>query len=142
MWVRDRVLACVSLIYMPLNGLPLCRLFPSEQKPSLLINTLLLLHMCPESMCVCLCVCVCVCVCVCLCVCYLQVLLPGGQRRALLQPLQSDTQYKVTVTPVYADGQDGISVSVLGATCKPCKHPTHSDIPIHKQTHTHTPLNY
>ncbi|KAM7420454.1 hypothetical protein PAMA_014937 [Pampus argenteus] len=31
-------------------------------------------------------------------------------------PLLSDTQYKVTVTPVYADGQDGISVSALGTT--------------------------
>eukprot|EP00064_Thunnus_orientalis_P011078 superscaffoldBa00001565_g11108 len=37
-------------------------------------------------------------------------------RRAVLQPLLSDTQYKVTVTPVYTDGQDGISVSALGAT--------------------------
>uniref|UniRef100_A0A4W6CGR3 Collagen type XIV alpha 1 chain n=1 Tax=Lates calcarifer TaxID=8187 RepID=A0A4W6CGR3_LATCA len=44
------------------------------------------------------------------------VLVPGGQRRAVLQPLQSDTQYMVTVTPVYTDGQDGISVSTLGAT--------------------------
>ncbi|KAF7654725.1 hypothetical protein LDENG_00065820 [Lucifuga dentata] len=43
-------------------------------------------------------------------------LVPGGQRRAALQPLLSDTQYKVTVTPVYTDGQDGISVSALGAT--------------------------
>uniref|UniRef100_A0A672ZAW4 Collagen, type XIV, alpha 1a n=1 Tax=Sphaeramia orbicularis TaxID=375764 RepID=A0A672ZAW4_9TELE len=52
---------------------------------------------------------------VCLCVC-VQVLVPGGQRRTVLQPLLSDTQYKVTVTPVYRDGQDGISVSSLGAT--------------------------
>ncbi|XP_029308193.1 collagen alpha-1(XIV) chain [Cottoperca gobio] len=44
------------------------------------------------------------------------VLVPGGQRRAVLQPLLSDTQYKVTVTPVYAGGQDGISVSATGAT--------------------------
>nr|XP_020464152.1 collagen alpha-1(XIV) chain isoform X3 [Monopterus albus] len=44
------------------------------------------------------------------------VLVPGGQRRAVLQPLLSDTQYKVTVTPVYTDGDDGISVSALGAT--------------------------
>nr|XP_046254827.1 collagen alpha-1(XIV) chain-like isoform X2 [Scatophagus argus]XP_046254828.1 collagen alpha-1(XIV) chain-like isoform X2 [Scatophagus argus]XP_046254829.1 collagen alpha-1(XIV) chain-like isoform X2 [Scatophagus argus] len=44
------------------------------------------------------------------------VLLRAGQRRALLQPLLSDTQYKVTVTPVYTDGQDGITVSALGAT--------------------------
>uniref|UniRef100_A0A671VYH0 Collagen type XIV alpha 1 chain n=1 Tax=Sparus aurata TaxID=8175 RepID=A0A671VYH0_SPAAU len=44
------------------------------------------------------------------------VLLPGGQRRAVLQPLLSDTQYKVTVTPVYTDGQDGISAFALGTT--------------------------
>ncbi|KAK9513534.1 hypothetical protein VZT92_027060 [Zoarces viviparus] len=44
------------------------------------------------------------------------VLVPGVQMRAVLQPLLSDTQYKVTVTPVYTNGQDGISVSVLGAT--------------------------
>uniref|UniRef100_A0A8C4EFZ2 Collagen alpha-1(XIV) chain n=1 Tax=Dicentrarchus labrax TaxID=13489 RepID=A0A8C4EFZ2_DICLA len=35
---------------------------------------------------------------------------------AVLQPLLSDTQYKVTVTPVYTDGQDGITASALGAT--------------------------
>uniref|UniRef100_A0A8C4GMI9 Collagen alpha-1(XIV) chain n=1 Tax=Dicentrarchus labrax TaxID=13489 RepID=A0A8C4GMI9_DICLA len=44
------------------------------------------------------------------------VLLLGGKRRAVLQPLLSDTQYKVTVTPVYTDGQDGITASALGAT--------------------------
>ncbi|XP_045900552.1 collagen alpha-1(XIV) chain [Micropterus dolomieu] len=44
------------------------------------------------------------------------VLVPGGQRRAVLEPLLSDTQYKVTVTPVYNDRQDGISVSALGST--------------------------
>ncbi|KAM7382659.1 hypothetical protein PAMP_002381 [Pampus punctatissimus] len=44
------------------------------------------------------------------------VLVPGGQRRAVLQPLLSDTQYKVTITPVYTDGQDGISASALGTT--------------------------
>ncbi|XP_026227052.1 collagen alpha-1(XIV) chain [Anabas testudineus] len=43
-------------------------------------------------------------------------LVPGGQRRAVLQPLQPDSQYKVTVTPVYTDGEDGISVSALGIT--------------------------
>uniref|UniRef100_A0A3Q3EL43 Collagen, type XIV, alpha 1a n=1 Tax=Labrus bergylta TaxID=56723 RepID=A0A3Q3EL43_9LABR len=37
-------------------------------------------------------------------------------RTALLQSLLSDTQYKVTVTPVYYDGQDGVSVSALGST--------------------------
>uniref|UniRef100_H2U2V1 Collagen type XIV alpha 1 chain n=1 Tax=Takifugu rubripes TaxID=31033 RepID=H2U2V1_TAKRU len=40
----------------------------------------------------------------------------SGQRRAVLRSLLSDTQYKVTVTPVYTDGQDGISTSALGAT--------------------------
>uniref|UniRef100_A0A8C2XBB3 Collagen type XIV alpha 1 chain n=1 Tax=Cyclopterus lumpus TaxID=8103 RepID=A0A8C2XBB3_CYCLU len=44
------------------------------------------------------------------------VLVPGVEMSAALHPLLSDTQYKVTVTPVYTDGQDGISVSVLGAT--------------------------
>ncbi|XP_070822031.1 collagen alpha-1(XIV) chain isoform X2 [Chaetodon trifascialis] len=44
------------------------------------------------------------------------VLLPGGQRRAVIEPLLADTQYRVTVSPVYTDGQDGISVSALGAT--------------------------
>ncbi|XP_053700196.1 collagen alpha-1(XIV) chain isoform X1 [Synchiropus splendidus] len=44
------------------------------------------------------------------------VIVPAGQRRKVLQSLQSDTQYKVTVTPVYADGQEGISVSALGTT--------------------------
>lgn len=36
----------------------------------------------------------------------------------MLPSLLSDTQYKVTVTPVYADGEDGISASALSATCK------------------------
>ncbi|KAM8871162.1 collagen alpha-1(XIV) chain isoform 2-T3 [Spinachia spinachia] len=44
------------------------------------------------------------------------VLVPGVQMRAVLQPLLSDTQYKVTVTPVYTDGQDGLSVSAFGFT--------------------------
>nr|XP_033958086.1 collagen alpha-1(XIV) chain [Pseudochaenichthys georgianus] len=44
------------------------------------------------------------------------VVVPGGQRRAVLQPLLADTQYKVTITPVYTDGQYGISVSATGAT--------------------------
>uniref|UniRef100_A0A8C4EFK5 Collagen alpha-1(XIV) chain n=1 Tax=Dicentrarchus labrax TaxID=13489 RepID=A0A8C4EFK5_DICLA len=42
--------------------------------------------------------------------------IPVHSRRAVLQPLLSDTQYKVTVTPVYTDGQDGITASALGAT--------------------------
>uniref|UniRef100_A0A3B5MBE3 Uncharacterized protein n=1 Tax=Xiphophorus couchianus TaxID=32473 RepID=A0A3B5MBE3_9TELE len=40
----------------------------------------------------------------------------GGQKSTLLQSLLPDTQYKVTVTPVYLDGQDGISASALGST--------------------------
>uniref|UniRef100_H3CW87 Collagen type XIV alpha 1 chain n=1 Tax=Tetraodon nigroviridis TaxID=99883 RepID=H3CW87_TETNG len=46
----------------------------------------------------------------------IQFLVPGGQRRAVLPSLLSDTQYKVTVTPVYVDGQDGISASAFSAT--------------------------
>lgn len=44
------------------------------------------------------------------------VLVPGIQRTTTLLPLLSDTQYRVTVTPVYSDGQDGISASALGST--------------------------
>ncbi|XP_028326880.1 collagen alpha-1(XIV) chain isoform X2 [Gouania willdenowi] len=44
------------------------------------------------------------------------VVVAHDQRRAVLQALLSDTQYKVTVTPVYSDGKDGISVSALGST--------------------------
>ncbi|KAJ8353811.1 hypothetical protein SKAU_G00213780 [Synaphobranchus kaupii] len=43
------------------------------------------------------------------------VMVPSQQSSRLLQPLLSDTEYKVTVTPVYADG-DGISVSSVGQT--------------------------
>uniref|UniRef100_UPI0037E884CC collagen alpha-1(XIV) chain isoform X2 n=2 Tax=Semicossyphus pulcher TaxID=241346 RepID=UPI0037E884CC len=43
-------------------------------------------------------------------------LIPGAQKTASLQSLLSDTQYKVTVTPEYSDGQDGDSVSAQGAT--------------------------
>uniref|UniRef100_A0AAY5K227 Collagen, type XIV, alpha 1b n=1 Tax=Esox lucius TaxID=8010 RepID=A0AAY5K227_ESOLU len=42
-------------------------------------------------------------------------MVPGGQSSLLLQPLLSDTEYKVTVTPVYADG-DGPGVSRMGRT--------------------------
>ncbi|XP_055732321.1 collagen alpha-1(XIV) chain isoform X2 [Salvelinus fontinalis] len=42
-------------------------------------------------------------------------MVPGGQNSLLLQPLLSDTEYKVTVTPVYADG-DGPGVSRMGRT--------------------------
>ncbi|XP_008321702.2 collagen alpha-1(XIV) chain isoform X2 [Cynoglossus semilaevis] len=44
------------------------------------------------------------------------VVVPGGQRRAVLENLLPDTEYKVTVTPVYMDRQDGVSVSALGST--------------------------
>lgn len=40
----------------------------------------------------------------------------------MLEPLQSDTSYKVTVTPVYSDGQDGLGASAMGSTCKANKH--------------------
>ncbi|KAK6323760.1 hypothetical protein J4Q44_G00060990 [Coregonus suidteri] len=42
-------------------------------------------------------------------------MVPGGQNSLLLQPLLSDTEFKVTVTPVYADG-DGTGVSRMGRT--------------------------
>ncbi|RXM35694.1 hypothetical protein EOD39_3950 [Acipenser ruthenus] len=43
------------------------------------------------------------------------VMVPGRENTLLLQPLLSDTEYRVTVTPVYADG-DGVSVSSEGRT--------------------------
>ncbi|XP_023683819.1 collagen alpha-1(XIV) chain-like isoform X2 [Paramormyrops kingsleyae] len=42
-------------------------------------------------------------------------MVPGRQNSVLLQPLLSDTEYKVSVTPVYAS-TDGISVSRVGRT--------------------------
>ncbi|CAB1351089.1 unnamed protein product, partial [Coregonus sp. 'balchen'] len=42
-------------------------------------------------------------------------MVPGGKNSLLLQPLLSDTEYKVTVTPVYAD-EDGPGVSRMGRT--------------------------
>lgn len=47
----------------------------------------------------------------------MQVMVPGRQNTLLLQPLLSDTEYKVTITPIYADGE-GVSVSAPGKTCK------------------------
>ncbi|XP_037128809.1 collagen alpha-1(XIV) chain [Syngnathus acus] len=44
------------------------------------------------------------------------VLVPGRQKSMLLESLLPDTQYKVTVTPVYTDGGDGISASTQGTT--------------------------
>lgn len=58
-----------------------------------------------------------------------QMVVPGGQRRAVLQSLLPDTQYKVTVTPMYTNGEEGISASALGSTREHYKPPTH--------THTH-----
>lgn len=58
----------------------------------------------------------------------------GGERRAVLEPLQSDTSYKVTVTPVYSDGQDGLGASAMGSTCKANKH---TKCKAHTHTHTH-----
>uniref|UniRef100_A0A8B9DGV5 Collagen alpha-1(XIV) chain n=1 Tax=Anser cygnoides TaxID=8845 RepID=A0A8B9DGV5_ANSCY len=43
------------------------------------------------------------------------VMVPGRQNTLLLQPLLSDTEYKVTITPIYADGE-GVSVSAPGKT--------------------------
>uniref|UniRef100_A0A803TLQ8 Collagen alpha-1(XIV) chain n=1 Tax=Anolis carolinensis TaxID=28377 RepID=A0A803TLQ8_ANOCA len=43
------------------------------------------------------------------------VMVPGRQNNLLLQPLLSDTEYKVMVTPIYADGE-GASLSVPGKT--------------------------
>lgn len=46
-----------------------------------------------------------------------QVMVPGGQNSLLLKSLLPDTEYKVTVTPIYSDGE-GVSVSAPGKTCK------------------------
>uniref|UniRef100_A0A8C0IMS5 Collagen alpha-1(XIV) chain n=1 Tax=Chelonoidis abingdonii TaxID=106734 RepID=A0A8C0IMS5_CHEAB len=43
------------------------------------------------------------------------VMVLGRQNNLLLQPLLSDTVYKVTVTPIYSDGE-GVSVSAPGKT--------------------------
>ncbi|RLW13007.1 hypothetical protein DV515_00000503 [Chloebia gouldiae] len=43
------------------------------------------------------------------------VMVPGRQNTLLLHPLLSDTEYKVTVTPIYSDGE-GVSVSAPGKT--------------------------
>ncbi|CAL8337022.1 unnamed protein product, partial [Gadus morhua 'NCC'] len=44
------------------------------------------------------------------------VFLPAGSSSVLLQPLVPDTWYKVTLTPLYADGHDGVSAATQGAT--------------------------
>uniref|UniRef100_A0A803YQA4 Collagen alpha-1(XIV) chain n=1 Tax=Meleagris gallopavo TaxID=9103 RepID=A0A803YQA4_MELGA len=43
------------------------------------------------------------------------IMVPGRQSTLLLQPLLPDTEYKVTITPIYADGE-GVSVSAPGKT--------------------------
>ncbi|XP_069777040.1 collagen alpha-1(XIV) chain isoform X2 [Narcine bancroftii] len=43
------------------------------------------------------------------------VMVPGRQNNLLLQPLLSDTSYRVSVTPIYADGE-GDSLAVMGKT--------------------------
>lgn len=51
-----------------------------------------------------------------LCSC-LQIMVPGSQNTLLLKNLLSETEYKVTVTPIYDDGE-GVSVSAPGKTCE------------------------
>ncbi|XP_078789565.1 collagen alpha-1(XIV) chain isoform X2 [Oryzias latipes] len=44
------------------------------------------------------------------------VLVDGSETAVKLESLQPDTQYRVTLTPVYRDGDSSISVSALGST--------------------------
>uniref|UniRef100_A0A8C4N019 Collagen type XIV alpha 1 chain n=1 Tax=Equus asinus asinus TaxID=83772 RepID=A0A8C4N019_EQUAS len=46
------------------------------------------------------------------------VMVPGSQNNLLLKALLSNTEYKVTVTPIYDDGE-GVSVSAPGKTLPP-----------------------
>lgn len=46
-----------------------------------------------------------------------QIMVPGMQNNILLRTLIPDTEYKVTVTPIYTTGE-GVSVSAPGRTCK------------------------
>lgn len=49
----------------------------------------------------------------------LQVLVAGNRRSVILQPLLSDTDYKITVTPVYANEEfDRLSMTSSGKTCE------------------------
>lgn len=50
-------------------------------------------------------------------VCF-QVFVDGSETAVKLESLQPDTQYRVTLTPVYRDGDSSISVSALGSTCE------------------------
>lgn len=47
----------------------------------------------------------------------IQVTVPARQNNVLLQSLLSDTEYKIMVTPIYADGE-GVSLSAPGKTCE------------------------
>lgn len=51
-----------------------------------------------------------------MCLC-LQRTVPTGQSSLVLQPLLSDTEYKVAITPVYPEG-DGPAASRMGRTRK------------------------
>lgn len=51
-----------------------------------------------------------------LCFC-IQVMVPGNENNLLLQSLLPNTEYKVTVTPIYND-EEGVSVSAPGKTCE------------------------
>uniref|UniRef100_A0AAV2MFJ6 Fibronectin type-III domain-containing protein n=1 Tax=Knipowitschia caucasica TaxID=637954 RepID=A0AAV2MFJ6_KNICA len=44
------------------------------------------------------------------------VLVPGGQRSQELQGLLPDTRYKVSITPLYRDEREGLTVTTTGST--------------------------
>lgn len=47
----------------------------------------------------------------------LQVLVPGSSKSVMLEPLLSDTEYKITVNPIYPEGEDSaFSQSSTGHT--------------------------
>lgn len=47
----------------------------------------------------------------------LQVLVSGNRRSVILQPLLSDTMYKITVTPIYSEGEStALSKTSTGKT--------------------------
>lgn len=115
---------CTCVLPSALIWILNCSLFclnsvPGEQNLGLLQNTWYSEHL------NCVPVCVCVSVYVFRRSVHVQVVVPGGQRRAVLENLLPDTEYKVTVTPVYMDRQDGVSVSALGSTCKSSNSHTH-----------------
>lgn len=48
-----------------------------------------------------------------------QVLVPGSKKSVTLQPLHSDTEYKITVNPIYPEGEGAaFSQSSTGHTCE------------------------